>query len=152
MEVIKPMRAVLEGFFDGLDSLTRNGAFRHYGPAFISMEVALLMVAALFWQASFIGGSAFSPETWGEWACQWPAQLWAGLTLIGSTLTATGLIHPAKRWRILAGAALQGAQFTALALSAALTGGQFVIAAYAFLVFVPFHALLIIGAFRHVPK
>lgn len=150
--MIRSAVAIADGFLDGLDSLTRNGAFRHYGPAFISMEMGLLIVAALFWVASFQSGSAFSPETWGAWACQWPAQLWAGLTLIGSTLTATGLIHPARRWRILAGAALQAAQFIALALSAALTGGQFVIAAYAFVIFVPFHALLIIGAFRHVPK
>jgi hypothetical protein len=148
--MLRTAQRIGSNFADGFDSLTRDGAFNRYGPAFIAFEIGLLVIASLFWiMASNRGGMAFSPETWGDWACQYPAQMWAGLTMLGGTLTAMGLIHPANRWQIAVGGLVQAAQFTALAMSAAFTGGQLVIAIYAMVIFVPFHLLVIVGAARH---
>lgn len=133
----------------GLDSLTAPGAFRRYGPMYILFEVLLLTVAALFWLSAWQPGAAFSPETWGAWACQFPALLWAGCMLAGGWITSMGLIHPANRWQIIVGGAIQTAVFTALSLSATLTGGQDVVGAVALIMFVPFHLLVITGAVRH---
>ena len=150
--MIRARKSIVLSVMSGLDSLTAPGAFRRYGPVYILFEVLLLIVAALFWLSAWRPGSAFSPETWGAWACQFPALMWAGVMLAGGWITSMGLIHPANRWQIIVGGAIQTAVFTALSLSAATTGGQEVVAAVALIVFVPFHLLVIIGAVRHGAK
>lgn len=145
-------RAQKSSWLGGLDSLTANGAFLRYGPIYIATELAFLLCAVFFWLAVSQGSGAFIPEMWGAWACQFPAQAWAIVWMLGCTLAAMGLIHPANRWQIAVGAVALIALFTALSLSAQLTGGQRVVAAVGMLVFVPFHILILAGAARHDPK
>lgn len=138
------------GIWAGINSLTESGALTRFRPIYFLMEGLLLLIAIAFWfSAYFDAGSAFSPETWGEWACQYPAQMWAFFTMSGATLTIVGLLHPQKCAVVAMGAAIQIVQFSALGWSAAFTGGQFVIMIYEAAFFVPIHLLILVGALRH---
>lgn len=133
-----------------LDTLTDHGALSRFRPLYFVIEGGLLTIAIAFWfSAYFDQGSSFSPETWGAWACQYPAQMWAFLTMAGATLTIIGLLHPQVWWIVALGAGIQVLQFSALGYSAAFTGGQFVIMIYEAGFFVPIHMLILIGALRH---
>lgn len=117
-------------------------AIDRFRPAWIGIEFGLFLIAALFWLDTQRGGDSFSPETWGAWACQWPAEAWAAMMIVGSVLSISGLMHPVTRTRIIVGASVQVCHFFALSLSAMTTGGEFVIAVFALLFFVPMHIVL----------
>lgn len=128
--------------FPTLWGLIHPRAIDRFRPALIGMEMALFAIGLLFWLDTQTGGDNFSPETYGAWACSLPAEMWAGVMLAGGVLCVSGLMHPVTRWRIVVGALVHVVQFTALSFSAILTGGQFVIAIFPLLFFVPLHIIL----------
>ena len=134
---------------DGMSFLASGRALTVFRPAWVAFEVALLIVGLLFWTTLSMGVSAFSPETWGEWACILPAKLWAAVQIIASLTIIYGLLEPPKWRMITAGAILHAVQYQALALSAVLSGGQVVIGVYPSFLFVPAHILLAVEAWRH---
>ena len=81
------------------------------------------------------------PEAW-TWSRLALDGCRAGVMLAGGVLCVSGLMHPVTQWLIVLGASVHVAQFTALSLSAILTGGQFVIAIFPLLFFVPLHIIL----------
>jgi hypothetical protein len=115
------------------------------------IDGGLLAIAALFWISIGFGVSAFSPETWGEWACQFPARAWAAIMALSAAMVVTGLMRPITSRRVAWGSLLQAAQFLALAYSATFTGGQFVIGVYSSVLFAPLHILLAVQAWRYDP-
>lgn len=134
---------------DGVSFLASGKALTVLRPAWVAFEAALLIVGLLFWATLSMGVSAFSPETWGEWACILPAKLWAAVQIIASLTIIYGLLEPPK-WRLItAGAIIHAVQYQALALSAVLSGGQVVIGVYPSFLFVPAHILLAVEAWRH---
>lgn len=117
-------------------------AIDRFRPVLIAMEFALLLVGCLFWANTQTGGDSFSVETWGAWACELPAALWAGTMMLGATLVVSGLMHPVTRMRIIIGCAIQVIQFAGLSVSAIGSGGQFVVAVFPLVLFVPMHVVL----------
>lgn len=136
---------------DWRDLLTAQSLDR-FRPMWLGIESALLMVGLLFWVSTGFGVDSFSPETWGEWACQWPAVWWAAVQSISAAMIITGLLRPVTAMRVALGAAVQAVQFAALAYSASFTGGQFVIGVYPSVLFVPFHLILMVEALRYEPR
>ena len=122
--------------------LISHRAIDRFRPVLIALEISLLLIGSLFWIDTMLGGDSFSPETWGAWACQWPAEAWAAVMIGGSVATISGLMHPITRARIVVGSLIHLVQFTALALSALFTGGEFVIAVFSLIFFVPMHVVL----------
>jgi len=118
----------------------------------LGIESALLAVGLVLWVSIWLGVDRFSPETWGEWACQWPATWWASVQAGAAALIVHGLLKPVTARRVAIGAAVQMIQFAALAGSAFYTGGQFVIGVYPSVLFVPFHLILMVEAWRYEPK
>ena len=114
-----------------------------------ALEVALLGVGLLFWVTLAMGVSAFSPDTWGAWACEIPALWWAGMQIVASALVIWGLMVPVT-WRMaVAGAVIHAAQYQFLAISAMASGGEVVIGIYPSVLFVPAHLLIIWQATRY---
>lgn len=122
--------------------LIHNRAIDRFRPALIGMEFALLLIGCLFWLDTQWGGDNFSPETYGALACRLPAEAWAGSMMLAGALIVSGLMHPVTRGRIIAGSILQVIQFGGLSYSAVTTGGQFAIAAFPIIFFVPLHLIL----------
>lgn len=129
--------------------LLSNKSLDRFRPMWIGIEGALLAVGLLFWLSTAFNVDSFSPETWGTWACQFPAKWWAAVQTISSAMIVTGLMKPITWKRVAIGAAIQAAQFAALAMSATFTGGQFVIGVYPSVLFVPFHLVLLVEAWRY---
>ena len=127
-------------------------ALDRYRPLWLVLEALLMTIAVLFWVSLGLEVSAFSPETWGNYACEWPAKLWGGLLFLATGATITGLMRPVTARRVAVGAAIQAAVFLILAVSASFTGGQFVIGAYLSILFVPMHLLLAAQAVRYDPR
>lgn len=129
--------------------LLSSRALDRFRPVLIGIEGALLAVGLLFWISTAFGVDSFSPATWGEWACQFPARWWAAIQTVAAAMIVTGLMKPVTARRVAVGAAIQALQFGALAWSATFTGGQFVIGVYPSILFVPFHLVLMVEAIRY---
>lgn len=132
-------------------SLINPRAIDRFRPVLMLFEGALLLVGCLFWISTQSGVDSFSPETWGEWACALPAEAWAGVQMLAGAAIVTGLMHPITRWRIIIGCGIQIIQFAGLSISAMGSGGQFVIAVYPLVLFVPFHLILAMEAWAYDP-
>lgn len=117
-------------------------AIDRFRPVLIAMELSLLLVGCLFWLNVRWSADSFSPETWGDWACMLPAEFWAGAMILSGALIVSGLMHPITRGRIIIGSILHVLQFMGLAVSVLGSGGQFVIAVFSIVVFVPMHLVL----------
>lgn len=142
-------RQLWRGILDASAFLFSGAALETLRTAWLAMEIALLVVGLLFWATLMFGVSAFSPETYGTWACALPALGWAAVQIIGSALIIYGLMRPINHRPAMWGALIHAAQYQALALSAMLTGGQVVIAIYPSVLFVPAHLVLAVEAWRH---
>jgi hypothetical protein len=126
-------------------------AIDRFRPVLMLFEGALLIVGCLFWISTQSGVDSFSPATWGAWACTLPAECWAGTQMLAGACIVTGLMHPITRWRIIFGCTVQIIQFSSLSVSAMFSGGQFVIAVYPLVLFVPFHLILMGEAWAYDP-
>jgi hypothetical protein len=134
---------------NGLRIAMGGNALDRYRYLWMMIEGGLLGIALLFWVSVGLGVSAFSPETWGSWACEYPARGWAAVMGTSAALTITGLMRPVTARRVAFGAAVQAVQFMALAYSATFTGGQFVIGVYSSVLFAPLHIVLMVQALRY---
>ena len=140
---------IVAGFAHGAEKLLAKDAIEDARNYWIAMEIAMLLVGLLFWITLSVGISAFSPETWGAWACYFPARLWAGVQIVASALVIWGLMVPIT-WRLaVAGAVLHAVQLQFLAISAMASGGEVVIGIYPSVLFVPAHLLIIWQAVRY---
>lgn len=142
-------RELWRGILDGAGWLCSGEALVVLRPAWMAMEVALLLIGLLFWSTLMMGVSAFSPETYGQWAVQFPALGWAAAQITGSLLIVYGLMRPITHWPAMVGSLVHVIQYQALALSAILTGGQVVIGIYPSVFFVPAHLVLAVEAWRY---
>jgi hypothetical protein len=106
-------------------------------PVLLWINVALFVVASGFWIEAHFINLAFSPEIYGTFATALPSQAWAGTMAIAAVITFTGLVQPIHRRKVAIGACIHSAQFTALAYSAIMTGGELVIGLFASVVFAP---------------
>lgn len=120
-------------------------------PVLCQMQIAVILIGALFWVEARLHGQAFQAEVFGEFALQFPAEVWAGVMMGASALCWIGLRHPVKRWMVAVGAALQTLQYLALGWSAIATGGEMVIGLHCTTLFAPIYAIMFWEALRHDP-
>lgn len=112
-------------------------------PAAMAFQFGLFFVGCLFWVEAALSGEAFSQDIYGELALSLPAEFWAFATMAGSAITINGLIRPMHRMRVAIGAGITLSVFAALSYSAAFTGGEFVIAVFASVMFATPHIWLV---------
>lgn len=102
-------------------------------------ECGLFFIGALFWIEARLSGEAFAQDIYGRFALLFPAEAWAFLFMAGSAITINGLMKPVHHMRVTIGACIQFVNFSALTYSAAFTGGEFVIAVFASVMFATPH-------------
>ena len=124
----------------------RSDALARHSPLLIAESAATLIIGALFMADALTGSKGFNPETWGQFAYAYPAEMWAALMLGGSLLCIIGLIRPVQAWMVAVGSSIQFAQFAAIAYSAIYTDGEYVIGIYASVFFMPLYAWLCVQA------
>lgn len=118
-------------------------------PVLCQMQVAVILIGAMFWIEARLQGEAFQAAVFGRFALQFPAEIWAGVMMGASALCWIGLRHPVKRWMVAVGAALQTLQYIALGYSAIATGGEMVIGLHCTFLFAPIHFVMLWEALRH---
>ena len=112
------------------------------------MQIAVVLIGALFWIEARMQGEAFSAAVFGQFATEFPAEVWAGVMMGASALCWIGLRHPVKRWMVAIGAGLQTVQYVALGYSAIATGGEMVIGLHCTVFFAPIYAVMFWEAIR----
>lgn len=120
-----------------------------FRPLAMAFEFGLFFIGTLFWIEARLKGDSFSADIYGNVALLLPAEFWAVLMMGASAITINGLIKPIHNRRVALGSCLQLANFTALAYSAAFTGGEFVIAVFASVMFVTPHIWLAFEGLRN---
>ncbi len=151
------MRAIAESIKSAPHWLRRMisgflaGAMGKYRELFIISQVVMFTIGFAFWVEASLSGQAFSESTWGSFCLNFRAEVWAGLMMGQSALMYNGLINPVKRKMVAVGAAIAVWHFCVVGYSATFTGGEFVVGIYAFLFFVPWHALILAAAMHHGP-
>jgi len=123
-----------------------------FRPLAMAFEFGLFFIGALFWIEARLQGEAFSAGIYGNLALMLPAEFWAATMMAAAAITINGLIKPIHRVRVAIGSCLQLANFAALACSAAFTGGEFVIAVFASVMFVTPHIWLAFEGLRNDAK
>ena len=118
-------------------------------PFLSAFELALFVVAACFWAESRLSSEAFNQDVYGDFALQFPAEMWAGAMMGGAALTWVGLRHPVKRWMVVVGASIMAAQFIGLAYSSIVTGGQPIVGLFCSVLFAPAHVWMAWEAMAH---
>lgn len=131
--------------------LGRDHELDRYRPILCMIESALFGIACLFWIDANTSAVGYSEETWGSFAYQFKAEFWAFIMMAGSAFSLIGLIRPIMRNMVTFGAVIQTVQFSLLSYSAAFTGGEFAIAIYASVLFVPLHFWLAIEGLHRDP-
>jgi hypothetical protein len=98
-----------------------------YKPEIISDAMALFLIACVFYvNGLFYDGSMFDPNVWGTFATQFPAQMWATISLVGCSAMIIGLLKPPIGWMVSVGAFIMLINFALLGYSAAFTGHGFI--------------------------
>lgn len=120
-------------------------------PILCQMQLAIILIGAMFWIEARLQGEAFSAAVFGEFALQFPAEVWASVMMGASAMCWVGLRHPVKRWMVAAGAGLQTLQYLALGYSAIVTGGEMVIGLHCTTFFAPIYIVMLVEALHHEP-
>lgn len=120
-------------------------------PILCQMQVAIILIGALFWIEARTQGDAFSAAVFGGFALQFPAEMWAGVMMGASAMCWIGLRHPVKRWMVAVGAGLQTLQYISLGYSAIATGGEMVIGLHCTTFFAPIYAVMFLEAVHRDP-
>lgn len=134
--------------------LSRRGDFAGrwlMSPVLIWFLLSSALIGSLFWAQAQLQEEAFNVDTFGRFALMFPAEFWAAAMMAGSLLTFAGLMHPPKRWAIIAGSVVNALQFTGLGYSAIVTGGEVVVGLYASLMFAPASLMTLWAAVRYDP-
>lgn len=100
-------------------------------PLLLQIQLALFAVGVFFYISGMTWPGVFQEGTWGSLAYEQPAWFWGAINAISAFITACGLIKPTKHWMVGTGAALQIAQFGAIATSCMFYGGDKGIGLYA---------------------
>ena len=100
-------------------------------PVLVFDLIRHVLVGAAFWIMAKVQVEAFSAQTFGQFALLFPAEFRAGAMMAGGLLTFIGVVDPPKRAAIVTGSAISAAQFTGLAYSAIMTGGEAVVGLFA---------------------
>jgi hypothetical protein len=124
----------------------KRHSIQRYRPVFMMFQIGLLIVGSLFWINAKTYDQGFSAEIYGTFALQFPAEMWAAIMMAGSAITWLGLIKPIRHKTIITGSLINALQFAALSYSAAFTGGEFVIAVFASIIFMTPHIWLAVEA------
>jgi hypothetical protein len=117
-------------------------------PVLSHMQIAIVIIGALFWIEARLQGEAFDANVFGAFAVQFPAEMWAGVMMGASAMCWIGLRDPVRRWMVATGAALQAIQYLALGYSAISTGGEMVIGLHCTVFFAPIYAVMFWEAIR----
>jgi hypothetical protein len=117
-------------------------------PVLTGIECGLFVIGVLFWVEARLVSEAFNAEIYGDFALQYPAELWAGAMMGGAAMTMIGLRDPVKRGMVAAGSLIMTAMFLGLAYSAIATGGELIIGAFCSVLFAPLHARMAWEALR----
>lgn len=117
-------------------------------PILQQMQLAIILIGALFWVEARLQGEAFSAAVFGSFAVTFPAEMWAGVMMGASAMCWIGLRHPVKKWMVAVGAGLQNAQYLALGFSAITTGGEMVIGLHCTTLFAPIYMVMFWEAMR----
>lgn len=112
----------------------------------VVFEACLIIVGMTQWAYAKLHNAPLSAQTWGEAALQFPLEAWALAMMGGSLLTFLGLLYPPNPRLIRIGCMVQIAHMSFLGSSALFTGGDMVIAVFAFLLLVPLHLFLAMRA------
>jgi hypothetical protein len=110
-----------------------------YAPLLCGMQLSLFIVGSIFWVDAMMGARHFDPNTWGEFAYSFPAEMWAGWNMAASAITFVGMIDPIKRQIVIVGGTLHSLQFAILAYSITMTGGEIPVGLYSGAFFLPLH-------------
>lgn len=121
---------------------TELHSLARYRPIAMAFEIGLFFIGVLFWIEARLSGEAFSASIYGNFALVFPAEFWAMIMMCGAAITVNGLIKPVHRKRIALGAIVQIFNFGFISASAAFTGGEFVIAVFASVIFLTPHLWL----------
>jgi hypothetical protein len=145
-QFVWPATSVLLLFWRATDAI-----YTKYPDRDMAHQLLLFLPAMFFYHESYYSpGSNFRPDMWGEWACQYPAVMWATFLLSGSSIVFLGLMKPKRIWMVVFGSLIQIGQFAALGLSAALSGGQFFMTLYQIGYFAIAYVFILVSAVRHV--
>lgn len=106
------------------------------------MQVAIVLIGALFWLEARLSGEAFSADVFGEFALRFQAEVWASCMMAFSAIIWIGLRRPVLHWMVAFGALGQMLQYLALGYSAIATGGEVVIGLHCTFFFAPIFAWL----------
>lgn len=120
-----------------------------FRPVAMAFEIGLFFIGSLFWIEARLQGDAFSADIYGNFALMFSAEFWAALMMAGAAITINGLVKPMHGKRVTIGSVIQFATFAGLAYSSAFTGGEFVIAVFASVMFVTPHIWLIFEGLRN---
>jgi hypothetical protein len=131
---------------------TLAALFRRRGyllqPVLQQLQLATILIGALFWIEARRQGEAFSAVVFGDFALMFPAEMWASVMMGASAMCWVGLRHPVKRWMVAVGAGLQSVQYLALGYSAISTGGEMVIGLHCTTLFAPIYVVMLMEALR----
>ena len=132
--------------------ITLAALFRRHGyllqPTLQQLQLATILIGALFWIEARMQGEAFSAAVFGDFALMFPAEMWASVMTGASAMCWVGLRHPVKRWLVVVGAGLQSVQYLALGYSAISTGGEMVIGLHCTTLFAPIYVVMLMEALR----
>jgi hypothetical protein len=112
------------------------------------ISLGFLLIGSGFYLEARASDEAFSADIFGDFALMFPAEMWALAMMIGSALTYAGLVDPQRRWLIMSGGILNAVQFTGLAYSAIMTGGELVVGLHASILFAPCYLWTAYEAYR----
>lgn len=106
-------------------------------PCLKGETAVLVAIGCFFWMAASLQVNAFQHEVFGHFALQFPAEMWAGMMILGGLCAYNGLSHPRHKRLLVLGSVILAANFLGLAYSAIMTGGEPVIGLHASMLFAP---------------
>jgi len=129
--------------------VARRYSLERFRPLLLLAQMILFVIGAAFWVMARHQIDAFNAATFGSFAVQFPAEMWAGAMMVGAAFAYVGLIRPIRRKLVAVGASVHVLHFTALSYSTTFTGGEHVIGLYASFFFSPLHLWMIVEANRN---
>lgn len=108
----------------------------------VVFEGLLVLVGLAQWVFAVLHAQPLAVDTWGRAALLLPLEAWALAMTLGSLSVFLGLLYPPNVRLIRIGCFVQITHIGLLGVSAATTGGDPVVAVFAFGLLVPLHVFL----------
>lgn len=115
-------------------------------PVLVAYLLAHTVIGAAFWIMARLQDEAFNAGTFGTFALEYPAEVWAAAMMTGSLVCLAGVAHPPRPWAVIAGSIINLFNFAGLGYSAIFTGGEPVVGLYASVMFAPMALYTMIAA------